>query len=295
MSAAAFYAVGKVFSDLGAAHLEDPFYSPYDANLVKFGGNTLTRGQVAAQITAHASVGGVLAKLQGGEFGHGFISAGITKGVTGASPGGTFIQRLALSSAVGGTVSKFTGGKFANGAKTAAFQFLFNEFTTAQIKKMSDQAQRRIARKESAYCKGLCHGYDGSYDIEHNFSSGAHVSAATINMLTSEGGGIYGFNGQKFLENGEVVGKYYTFTGSGDGIEYGAGMELVFALGTGAWSGDFNAAAFGVGYFSFSLFWSPWEGMKSSGGEGWIGITFGPSVGATPISASYQETFYVEQ
>lgn len=160
---------------------------------------------------------------------------------------------------------------------------------------MSDQAQRRIARKESAYCKGLCHGYDGSYDIEHNFSSGAHVSAATINMLTSEGGGIYGFNGQKFLENGEVVGKYYTFTGSGDGIEYGAGMELVFALGTGAWSGDFNAAAFGVGYFSFSLFWSPWEGMKSSGGEGWIGITFGPSVGATPISASYQETFYVEQ
>lgn len=64
--------------------------------------------------------GGFLNEVQGGNFGHGFISAGI-----GAVSGGWFGKKAmnqVLGAAIaGGTVSKLTGGKFANGALTAAF------------------------------------------------------------------------------------------------------------------------------------------------------------------------------
>ena len=61
-----------------------------------------------------------MSDLQGGKFGHGFISAGV-----GAVAGGAFgkapVNRIIGSAIVGGTISKLTGGKFANGAATAAF------------------------------------------------------------------------------------------------------------------------------------------------------------------------------
>lgn len=61
-----------------------------------------------------------MSDLQGGKFGHGFISAGV-----GAIAGGAFgkapTNRIIGSAVVGGTLSKITGGKFANGALTAAF------------------------------------------------------------------------------------------------------------------------------------------------------------------------------
>ena len=73
-------------------------------------------------VFASALVGGVSSRLQGGNLGHGFWSAGI-----GASLGGNIngikstFGRVVASTVVGGTISKITGGKFANGAMTAAF------------------------------------------------------------------------------------------------------------------------------------------------------------------------------
>ena len=111
----------------------------YDAQTgsgsISFGGNELTAGQVAGQITAHAMVGGVTASLQGGKFGHGFFSAGVTKGFGGALlPGGAEInstaelaQNTVISAMIGGTASVVAGGKFANGARTAAMQYLMNQ------------------------------------------------------------------------------------------------------------------------------------------------------------------------
>ncbi|MDC0601888.1 hypothetical protein OAP14_02535 [Aliiglaciecola sp.] len=99
-----------------------------------FGGNMLTGGEVAQQIAAHAVVGGISSDLQGGKFGHGFFSAGVTKGIGGAFlPGGDNLttgeiaQGTVVSAIIGGTASKISGGKFANGAQTGAFQFLFNQ------------------------------------------------------------------------------------------------------------------------------------------------------------------------
>lgn len=77
-----------------------------------------------------------MAELQGGKFGHGFLSAGIAKGLTplfsgigdGAfDVGGINIGEVFVAGIVGGTVSELAGGKFANGAYTAAMGNLFNK------------------------------------------------------------------------------------------------------------------------------------------------------------------------
>ena len=80
-----------------------------------------------AHVAVHALAGGVLQKLQGGSFGHGFVTAGLSEAATplvsGTSTMGNGI-RMAL---VGGTVSALTGDKFSNGAISSAFQYAFND------------------------------------------------------------------------------------------------------------------------------------------------------------------------
>jgi len=88
-------------------------------------------------------IGGITSVLQGGKFGHGFISAGLgtaVGGPIGGKIGGVIGSRVAgriiASVVVGGTISELTGGKFANGATTAAFASLFSEI--AQGKQRAD-------------------------------------------------------------------------------------------------------------------------------------------------------------
>lgn len=128
-SAAISYATAYAFSEIGSH-----FDGLKKTGSINFGGNMLTGGQVAEQISAHALVGGITAELQGGKFGHGFFSAGVTKGLGGAFlPGGDnlstgeIVKGTVVSAIIGGTASKISGGKFANGAQTGAFQFLFNQ------------------------------------------------------------------------------------------------------------------------------------------------------------------------
>ncbi|WP_186435312.1 RHS repeat-associated core domain-containing protein, partial [Rheinheimera sediminis] len=78
----------------------------------------------AGHIGTHAVAGGVSSVLGGGKFGHGFWSAGLTKGldVNSLIPGvgdGLNAARAIVAALVGGTISELTGGKFANGAVTA--------------------------------------------------------------------------------------------------------------------------------------------------------------------------------
>ena len=112
-SAAVFYGIGSAFEGTGA----DVFGSMAHV------GKTI----------AHGVAGGIMSVLNGGKFGHGFISAGVVQlaapginnlGVKGSrfSPARVFAAAL-----VGGTASKLTGGKFANGAVTGAFSRAFND------------------------------------------------------------------------------------------------------------------------------------------------------------------------
>ena len=77
---------------------------------------------------ASGVAGGALSVLQGGKFGHGFVSAGLGSALSGL--GGKVTNaygRVAVSAAIGGTISKVTGGKFVNGAASAAFASALSE------------------------------------------------------------------------------------------------------------------------------------------------------------------------
>ncbi|WP_179957848.1 FG-GAP-like repeat-containing protein [Exilibacterium tricleocarpae] len=94
------------------------------------GGNLLPPGTTPGftEVVAMGTLGGVTSALQGGKFGHGFVSAGLGSTLggqlgnsLGKSIGNQFVGRLIGAAVMGGTVSTVTGGKFANGAAYAAF------------------------------------------------------------------------------------------------------------------------------------------------------------------------------
>ena len=136
VSSAAFYAVGQAFVGDGAlAGLEGP-------------------GKFASQVGLHGLTGGVLAEIQGGKFGHGFLAAGLAKGSSlGAAGADWNMQGQFLAAVVtGGTVSHVTGGKFANGAMTATFAFAANQVTTSGqfSKDVTDRQIRALGRGAKA-------------------------------------------------------------------------------------------------------------------------------------------------
>lgn len=92
-----------------------------------FTGGSMNLAGRMAKMAAHGTAGGVMQSLQGGKFGHGFVSAAAPEllhpqiGKLPASP-----VRILSAALVGGSISSATGGKFASGAITAAFMWAFN-------------------------------------------------------------------------------------------------------------------------------------------------------------------------
>ena len=132
ISSAAFSEVGKYFSGKSAGNWKT---SPTGEGFVKFGGLLLTKAQMVQQIVSHGVIGGVTAQLQGGKFGHGFWSAGVTKSVMGGfnfdyvkrRNFNDIAGRTVIAALVGGTTSTISGGKFKNGAAMAAMGHLLNQ------------------------------------------------------------------------------------------------------------------------------------------------------------------------
>ena len=128
-SAAAFYGVGEVFS--GAEG-----------------------GDLFGKVAAHGVVGGITTELQGGKFGHGFLSAGVAQALGGkigrlGSESERFSPlRIFASATVGGTVSTLSGGKFANGAITAAFSRAFND---EAVHSKREKLKANIRKVKAAY------------------------------------------------------------------------------------------------------------------------------------------------
>lgn len=99
-------------------------------------GFKLPAGSVG-NIAAHGVSGGVMNVVQGGDFKSGFISGAFSAF---AAPlvdakvsniGNDFVEAavgMAGSAVVGGVSAELGGGKFANGAKSAAINYLFNDF-----------------------------------------------------------------------------------------------------------------------------------------------------------------------
>jgi RHS repeat-associated protein len=161
-SAAAFYGIGQHFKGLAASNSSN-------AVTYNFGGNMLTSGQIAGQIASHALVGGVISVVNGGKFGHGFFSAGGTKGLGGALlPGGENLtngeiaEGTIISALIGGTASIISGGKFANGARTASFQYLFNQVANS-LKSCSGQMCRNQKSGKSDTVDGAANDFKRNY------------------------------------------------------------------------------------------------------------------------------------
>lgn len=82
-------------------------------------------------VLANAAAGGVVDQINGGKFGHGFVSAGFTAAlVPHISTSNDFADGV-LHAIVGGTASELAGGKFANGALTAAFSIVVSRILTS--------------------------------------------------------------------------------------------------------------------------------------------------------------------
>ncbi len=113
VSATVFYGVGSAFTSQSAPWA-------YSGETIKFSG-------YAAKTLTHGIAGGVMSTLQGGNFGHGFASAGFGEAMSPTLAGIESVPGQAIATAVvGGTASVLAGGKFGNGAVTAAFGFAFN-------------------------------------------------------------------------------------------------------------------------------------------------------------------------
>ena len=71
--------------------------------------------------------------LGGGKFGHGFVSAGLSKALSPMADTGHLFTDGLVNAAIGGTVSEITGGDFGNGAVMAATQYAFNALAQAAV------------------------------------------------------------------------------------------------------------------------------------------------------------------
>ena len=74
-------------------------------------------------------VGGVSAEIDGGQFGHGFLSSMVSQsiGTKGVFQSKNIVTSVVSNAILQGSISELTGGKFANGAMTAAFRVAFND------------------------------------------------------------------------------------------------------------------------------------------------------------------------
>jgi len=143
--------------------------------------------------------------VQGGSFRSGFISAGVTKGFTNielSAEGGNVVGGTITSALIGGTASALSGGKFANGASTAAFQFLFNAFTTAKKLADSNLSAEQYVQQEITMLARMMYaegeGYDGfvavGWVVQNRLDDwhfNAYRSTEDYESLINKGGAFY--------------------------------------------------------------------------------------------------------
>ena len=181
-----------------------------------------------AHIAAHAVAGGIISDLQGGKFGHGFWSAGLTKAanVNGMIPHGPGeVQwnalRVIVAATIGGTISEVTGGKFANGAATAAFAQAYNgnESDEKEIIKLKVEAGIddliKLAYIENEGLMAEIVAADENFMVTLNSRGEAVISSSAINrtlnvQLSKEQVASFGVE-KRLFKSLSMSGKLTTF------------------------------------------------------------------------------------
>ncbi len=113
---------------------------------------------IGGKMVVQGLAGGLVAEVQGGEFGSGFLAgaasaAGGEIGTTGDQLGDAMVAGM-----VGGTVSEMSGGSFANGAVTAAFSSLMSNVETPE--------EQQIEALEVTYADGTVEYYPADRGVD---------------------------------------------------------------------------------------------------------------------------------
>ena len=182
---------------------------------------TAETGFFQAGGAGHALTGGILAELQGGQFGHGFLAAGsgFAVGHIGATQGWRAETQFMARVVSAGTVSEITGGKFANGAMTVAFSRLF-KLAHELEEKDGFFAKLRRALNFGKISEFAGQAHEGGDPLAHERAAhgyGQYVGSPAIVAVTRTIGEIVQFVGYSVetLTFGAVEifdGTYNTFT-----------------------------------------------------------------------------------
>lgn len=278
-SGAIAFASGAAFMGIGSAGFGQSFSTGAGAHI----GRSL----------AHGMVGGIGSVLQGGKFGHGFASAGLTKFINinaafdKAGMGNVRFDgaRIAAAAIIGGTISDATGGKFANGAMTAAMGQALNgnrQNAREQVQKYYEQLKAKIAgidtlqigRSGSAGVFALALGGEVTYaaglslDIEDWRNSKLYLQFSAANGA-GFGVGAYATQGGVF-----GVGESQYNTGANWAV---TGTAFGFVTGSLDFSGPAASGSIDFAKDSFSL-----SGFKMFRTEAGIGMGAGGAVGIRP-------------
>jgi len=182
-------------------------------------------GNAALNFVVDGINGGIFSVLQGGKFGHGFVSSAVGNQMAGAG-GNNPYMRVAVSAMVGGTISAIPGGKFFNGAASAAFatamaqrqsQYLnssddpnyFPEGNTEQLDKALEKLNQE---SESLIFKGKNAKNDAAKWLNKNAGHLQDLYGAEVGALLYE---VYGM-----VESGIKIGKIVTSYHS-NGVDVG--------------------------------------------------------------------------
>ncbi|WP_444897186.1 RHS repeat-associated core domain-containing protein [Microbulbifer sp. SSSA005] len=211
------------------------------------------------------AIGGMTSVLQGGKFGHGFVSAGVGSAV-GAKIGGfskgfswSNVGKAAVRITLSGTISKATGGKFANGAGTAAFSIVVNNSLMGREPTATEVRDARMA--DAAY-KGQVGDSVGSYTIEDIKTDPSGLRAAlfvdgdskVIAYAGTDPSSINGFSNDMGDNVNQAYGRHSDQYAAGikyaidkgvthfAGHSLGGGIASAAAIATGGSATIFNAA-----------------------------------------------------
>lgn len=135
---------------------------------------------------ASGVTGGVMAELQGGRFGNGFVTAGASAFLSpipeaaSSNPAGQTVVAAVIS----GTISRATGGKFANGAVTGAFQFATSRIVSRSSRRSAssetyERRSRIVGRFKETY-------FDTYSDLTPEQKLSAALTVVQDSCLTCE-------------------------------------------------------------------------------------------------------------
>ncbi|HEX7917057.1 FG-GAP-like repeat-containing protein [Rudaea sp.] len=223
-------------------------------------------------VLARSTEGGVVSSLEGGKFGNGFFSAGVSAAF---APEVSQLHNSGLqyvaTALVGGTASAISGGKFANGAESAVFQKAVSDGLDQYMKGYGqmDARQQKLAYMATAAYGDKPWQLAGllSYSIE-----GEQGFGATVFPYGDDGATVVAFRGTRPLvladdvndfrqafnldskqydQTQRLAAKIYSQTG-GDvtftGHSLGGGEAAAAAYYTGADAVTFNAAGLSSRY-----------------------------------------------